>query len=422
MNPVQFARLMHAIYRRGGPLPDLEWIQSLGLLAVKIGQIHALRIDFLEPETCEHLARLYRRNTALPPRDFEQMLAANTDRQFRREFASIDTQPLATASVGQVHRATLRGGRNVVIKLIKGDLRDRFVADVASLERMMRWAIRLYPRLSRVGDPLGILEDIESYTLAELDLRNEIAGQRTLRAIRELHAKRFDLGKLRFPEVYPELSGPNVLVSDYVDGATVDELLERGGLEYAELIELFRIQGFFMLCVGTFHGDLHPGNVIVAENGFHFVDSASVVSVSDRLRDGLFDFFAALSEYDYRSCARSMHRMSEQPLAAAGFDEFSRRLVRLYADFDNATVAEISLTRKMMQTIRLAVESGMRFERSIFGIIRSFMYLDGMVLRCNPDAVLMRDMRPALEEFRSAKPDETRAADVRNRPEALPVE
>jgi ubiquinone biosynthesis protein len=178
--------------------------------------------------------------------------------------------------------------------------------------------------------------------------------------------------------------------------------LERNALEYEQLIELFRIQGFYMLHVGVFHGDLHPGNVIVNDDGYYFVDTASVASVGDGLRRGLFAFFVALSEYDYTSCARAMNEMSERPLEASRFDEFAGRLVRLYADFDGATVSEISLTRKMMQTIRLAVECGMSFERSLFGVIRSLMYLDGMVLRCKPDAVLVRDMRPALNELRAA--------------------
>ena len=65
MNWIQFGRLIHSIYGRGGKLPDLDWIQDLGLLAVKLGQVHALRIDFLDREKCEHLARLYRRNAML---------------------------------------------------------------------------------------------------------------------------------------------------------------------------------------------------------------------------------------------------------------------------------------------------------------------------------------------------------------------
>jgi ubiquinone biosynthesis protein len=71
----------------------------------------------------------------------------------------------------------------------------------------------------------------------------------------------------------------------------------------------------------------------------------------------------------------------------------------LYKDFEGSSVSEVSLTKKMMDTIKLGVHSGMEFEKGMFSIIKSLMYLDGMVLRCRPDAVLLRDMKPALENF-----------------------
>ncbi len=86
-------------------------------------------------------------------------------------------------------------------------------------------------------------------------------------------------------------------------------------------------------------------------------------------------------------------------LAGPAFDAFKGHLLELYADFTGTTVAQVSLTRKMMQTIKLGVHSGMTFEKGIFAIIRSLMYLDGMVLRCKPDAVLLRDMRRFTSEF-----------------------
>jgi ubiquinone biosynthesis protein len=91
--------------------------------------------------------------------------------------------------------------------------------------------------------------------------------------------------------------------------------------------------------------------------------------------------------------------MSEREITGAAFDAFNGKFQELYADFANATVAQVSLTLKMMQTIKLGVHSGMTFEKGIFAIIRSLMYLDGMVLRCKPDAVLLRDIRRFIGEF-----------------------
>jgi ubiquinone biosynthesis protein len=170
-------------------------------------------------------------------------------------------------------------------------------------------------------------------------------------------------------------------------------------MDYAQLLELFHIHGFYMFCVGTFHGDMHPGNVLLTEGKLCFIDTGYIGHVGPKIRRGLFEFFAALSEYDYPNCAAALNRMSETELTGQVFDTFKGRLVELYADFSGATVAQISLTRKMMQTIKLGVHSGMTFEKGIFAIIRSLMYLDGMVLRCQPDAVLLRDMRRFIGEF-----------------------
>lgn len=399
MNWIQFGRLIHAIYGRGGRLPDLDWIQGLGLLAVKLGQVHALRIDFLEREKCEHLARLYRRNAALPAADFQGLLRTGAVPGFLGHFEQIEDTALASASVGQVHRARLKGGREVVVKAIKRDVRERFRADVASLRRLFRLAALVYPKLRRVGDPVGILGDIEEYTLSELDLRHEVAGQAELRAIHARHRDTFDLSRLCFAGVHEALCNEHVMVTDFVAGRTFDELLEAGELGYDSLLELFHIHGFCMFCVGTFHGDMHPGNVLLAGDRLCFIDTGYIGHVGPKIRRGLFDFFAALSAGDYPRCAAALNRMSERELAGTAFDGFRGRFIDLYADFAGATVAQISLTRKMMETIRLGVHSGMTFEKGIFAIIRSLMYLDGMVLRCNPDAVLLRDMGPYIGEF-----------------------
>jgi ubiquinone biosynthesis protein len=399
MNWIQFGRLIHSIYGRGGKLPDLDWIQNLGLLAVKLGQVHALRIDFLDREKCEHLARLYRRNATLASEDFLDLLRASAVPGFFDRFESIAPTALASASVGQVHRARLQDGGDVVIKAIKKNVRAQFTADVASLKRLFRLATFLYPKLRQVGDPVGILGDIEEYTLSELDLRHEVAGQKTLRAIYEQHRGAFDLSRLAFARVHEPLCNENVMVSEFIPGRSFDELLETGELGYDRLLELFHIHGFYMFCVGTFHGDMHPGNVLLAGDKLCFIDTGYIGHVGPKIRRGLFEFFAALSEYDYPRCAVALNRMSEREMAGPAFDTFRGRMLELYTDFANATVAQVSLTRKMMQTIKLGVHSGMTFEKGIFAIIRSLMYLDGMVLRCKPDAVLLRDMRRFIGEF-----------------------
>jgi len=398
MNWIGFVRLIKSIY--GKELPDLEWIEKQGLLAVKIGQTFALRIDFLNEGTCAHLSRLYSSNTKIPPEKITSLIEYYSPPGWRDSFEYIDENPLASASVGQVHRARLRTGEEVVVKLIKKDFRESFRRDVESLKAFLKTAIFFYPKLDKVADPLGILKNIEKYTLDELNLLNEIAHRDMLEAIKDDNMGRYDLSRLKFPKVYKELSSENILVSEFIEGDTFDKLLREGNLGYENLLELFHIHGFYVFNVGTFHGDIHPGNIILKGNDMYFVDTGALGLVGSKIKNGLLRFMENLSFYNYDECAKNLNEMAEVEISGKSYDAYREKFIKLYADFAGKSVSQVSLTKKMMDTIKLGVNSGMVFEKGMYPIIKSLMYLDGMVLKCNPDAVLMEDMRQFIGELK----------------------
>ncbi len=379
----------------GNKKPDAAKIQKMGLLAVKIGQVHALRIDFLNEETCVELSKLYRTNI---PIKLENVLK-NID---MTKFSQIDDKPIASASVGQVYKAKLISGEEVVIKIIKSDFKKIFEKDVASVKRFFKFVIFFYPKLARVFDPIGILEHIEDYTLRELNLLNEIEGHEILKEIYEKNKNIYDLSSLKFPKIYRKLSSENVMVSEYIPGKTFDEILD-DKIDYAELLLLFKIHGFFMFNIGTFHGDIHPGNLMLCDDKIYFIDTGAIGHVSKRLSSGLLNFFEALSVYDYDLCAQRLNEMAETRISGQRFEKFKAKFNILYSDFKGKSVKDVSLTRKMMETIKLGVNSGMGFEKGMFSIIKSLMFLDGMVLRCNPAAVLLEDMRQFFNEFKKVR-------------------
>lgn len=391
MNALSFIDLMNEIFRK--PLPDLDKIQKKGLLAVKIAQTFALRIDFLDEKKCTHLSQLYTATTKIPEEDIEKLLATYTDERWRQQFASFEQQPLASASIGQVYQAKLKDGRAVAVKILKADFKKQFVKDVQSVSRLFRFIIFFYPKLARVADPLGVLASIRTNTLDELDFRNEMKNRDLLYEIYQQHHTEFDLTKLHFIEYVPELCSENVAVSLLIPGATYDYKLSVKQLPYERLLDLFKVHGFYLFNIGTFHGDIHPGNIIDLDEQIYFVDCGAIGHVSERMRQGLFNFMTALAFYDYDNCAKYLNSMSDIELTGATFADFHQKLLAVYADFSESTVSQVSLTQKMMETIKLGVNCGMQFEQGIYPIIKSLMYLDGMVLRCNPDAKLMKDMR-----------------------------
>jgi ubiquinone biosynthesis protein len=192
------------------------------------------------------------------------------------------------------------------------------------------------------------------------------------------------------------------MVSGFINAPSVDELLSKGLFSYQDMLKLFYIQGFYIFIAGKFHGDIHPGNVLYDGKQFFFVDTAFIGEVGDRIRKGLFYFFEALSRYDYPECAKWLNEMADKRIEGTILDEFTKNFIELYKNYTNSTVSQVSLTKQMMLTIKLGVNSGMEFEKGIFSIIRSLMYLDGMVLKCNPDAVLVKDMRRFIDAYKDA--------------------
>jgi ubiquinone biosynthesis protein len=394
-----FIRLVRMIF--GNKDLDLDEIQSLGLLAVKLGQVFALRIDFLDPDKCRELSGLYSRQSKLSPQDFDKLIAQNGGDIFLKTFARFERSPFAVASVGQCHRATMADGREVVVKLVKRELRHTFEQDIARAEFILRIAQYAYPRLRGVANPLSLVHELREMTLNELDLRNEVKGHDILESLHLESSETYDLSGLAFTSLYRDLSNETVLVKDYVPGETFDELLAMGKLPYSTLLDLFRIHGFYMFVKGTFHGDIHPGNIVLNGNKIYFIDTAFIGRVTDRIRINLFRFFDALSQYHYAEAAHFLHEMSSVKLDWKTYALFEDKFLSLYRDFTRMPVGKVSLTRKMMETIKLGVRSGMEFEEGMFDIIKSLMYMDGMVLRTNPDAILLEDLRPFIQEFRT---------------------
>jgi len=395
-----FIKLFNMIFSKK-KLPDLDWIQKQGLLFIKIAQTFALRIDFLSPEATIHLQKLF--NKANPKKVTSESLISILPKKLNNVIKNIKKEPIGVASVGQVHKAELIDGRVVAVKFIKKDVEDSFKREVKSFRRFIKFITFFYPKLHKVADPLGVLEHIEEYTIAELDLRNEIKHSKILQNIKKKYENKFDFSTLNFPEYDENLSTKNVLVSSFIEGTSVDACLREKKLSEDKMLDIFRWHGFYMFIVGTFHGDIHPGNIIYNNGKFTLIDTGAISTVSKRIQQGLFEFMKALSQYDYVECALKLNQMAAVSISGDKYEKFEKKILELYSDFTDTTVTEKSLTKQMMYTIRLGVLSGMTFEKGMFPIIKSLMYLDGVVLQGAPDMILMKEMRKYIKSFEEAK-------------------
>ncbi len=395
-----FIRFFREI-RKDGPT-DLDWIQRQGLLAVKLTQIFALRPDMLSIEKCRQLQKMYRNAATIPSEDVVRILEQRAPDSFHESVVWFDEVPLAAASVGQVHRARLATGEDVVVKVVKADHKKSFQRDVKRMMRMMRVAIALSPKLRKVGNPIALLRHVEDYTTRELDLRNEIRGGAELKAVQESLSDDFPMPRLKFPKYFPDISNEHVLVSEFVSGKTLEECIVDKSIPWENLVELFRIHGAYMFGIGTFHGDLHPGNCIIDDSGnFVFVDNGAICEAPRNVSLSLFKFFEELSKNNLDSAFEALLGLAEERPSEERVVRFKNRMSEIYQGYGDKSVGEQSLTDLMMRTVRAAVEdAGADFGEEGFPIIRSLMYMDGLVIRTHPEVKLIAEMGPSLVEFR----------------------
>ena len=400
MRLLTFARFIRMITKKGPA--DIDKIQNMGLLAVKLTQIFALRPDLLSEEKCHQLQSLYQRANSIPKEDSMKLIHERAPSGFLDAFESFEEEPFAAASIGQVHRGTLKDGSEVVVKIIKADFEKSFRKDVARMRRWLRIGLFLNPRLRKVGNPVVLLQHVENYTLRELDLRNEIQGAELLRNKAKEVENQFPMPLLKFPKVWPELSNRHILVMEHIKAPTLESRLSDKDLSWEDLLQLFRIHGAYMFGIGTFHGDLHPGNAMVDEKGmFTFIDTGAISHAPESVRSALFGFFYYLAKGELEEAFEAMLTMADTPPTGEAKARYMQEMHETYDGFVGKSVSEVSLTQQMMKTVRIAVLAGCRFGEEAFPIIRSLMYMDGMVLRGHPDVDLISSMGPYLDEFAS---------------------
>jgi ubiquinone biosynthesis protein len=216
----------------------------------------------------------------------------------------------------------------------------------------------------------------------------------------EEYKHKFPMPKLRFPKIWKELSNEQVLVVEEITSPTLESHLNSATMDWEDLLQLFRIHGAFMFGMGVFHGDLHPGNAMMTKNkDFIFIDTGAICEAPSHVRKALFGFFYFLAKGELRNAFDAMLTMADVTPTGNTLDTYYASMHELYDGFVGTSVSEVSLTEQMMKTVKASVLAGCSFGEDAFPIIRSLMYMDGMVLKGHPEVDLISAMGPYLDEF-----------------------
>jgi ubiquinone biosynthesis protein len=356
-------------------------LEAMGPTFVKLGQMMSTRVDLFSPAYIDALSRLQDDVAPFAYNEVERLVSSELGVRLASLFPRFDQQPLAAASLGQVHRATLRDGRDVVVKVQRPGVREQALEDMEVL-REVAGLIDDHTELGRRYGLGQLLEEFRRSVMDELDYRREAENLTTIGGMLE------DNDRIVVPRPYGDFTTSRVLTMEFVPGRKVTDIgplgrLEIDGPRLAD--ELFRVYLRHVLVDGIFHADPHPGNVLLTEDGrLVLLDIGMVARIPPAYREKLLKLLLAMADARPDDVVRAARTMGEE---LPDYDEatFQRTVSHVLDRVAGASLAEIDLGTLLLQLIREAGEHGLRMDPELTMLGKAVLNLDQVATTLDPD-------------------------------------
>lgn len=368
-------------------------LEELGPTFVKIGQMLSTRSDILPEDFVTELQKL---QDDVEPVKFDtvrRIVEENLGRSLSSLFAEFEEEPVASASVAQVHLARIPEGDRVVVKVQRPGIRAEMMGDIRVLMRLVRVTPVLF--LGRVVNLDEVLDEFLDVTEHELDFRNEAAN------IERFADNNKDVRYLAPPTAFPAYTTSNVLVMGFVDGIKITdaETLVAEGYDLHDT-GLKLAANFFkqVLVDGFFHGDPHPGNIFVTGNRISYIDFGIMGSISPALRGSFNALLAAFISRDVEAMTTAVERIAGMR-GATDRDRLSGDVERMCARYGDLSVAEMDLARVINDMFRVCRKNNLTVPREMMLLLRGVVTLQGVVAAIAPEVSLMEVAIPYAREY-----------------------
>ncbi|NJO41035.1 MAG: AarF/ABC1/UbiB kinase family protein [Cyanobacteria bacterium CRU_2_1] len=372
-----------------------ETLLDLGPTFIKVGQMFSTRADLFPSEFVEELSKLQDKVPAFSYEQVETIIRQDFGRTVPELYRSFDPIPIAAASLGQVHRAQLHSGEEVVVKVQRPGLKKLFTIDLAILKGIARYFQR-HPDWGRGRDWIGIYEECCRILWEEIEYLNEGRNADTFR--RNFRQENW----VNVPRVYWRYSSPRALTLEYMPGIKIShyEALEAAGLDRKIIAQLgARAYLQQLLNDGFFHADPHPGNIAVSPEGsLIFYDFGMMGRVNPITREKLMDTFFGIAQKDSERVVNSLVALGA--LAPAEDMGPVRRSIQYMLDhfmdqpFETQSVATIS-----DDLYEIAYDQPFRFPATFTFVMRAFSTLEGVGKGLDPDFNFMEVAKPFAMEL-----------------------
>ena len=376
-----------------------EALESLGPIFIKFGQVMSTRRDLLPPDIADELARLQDR---VPPFD-SGVAVAIIEKAFGRPlaqiFATFEQTPIASASIAQVHFATLPSGRDVAVKVLRPNIKPAIEKDLALMHMMAGWVESASADGKRLK-PREVVAEFDKYLHDELDLIREASNAAQLRRNME------DLHLVMIPEMVWDFCMPDVMVMERMKGVPISQTqrLRDAGVDMPKLardgVTIFFTQVFRD---GFFHADMHPGNIQVSLDPATFgryisLDFGIVGTLTESDKEYLAQNFIAFFRRDYKRVAE-LHIESGWVPAKTRVDELEAAIRACCEPYFDRPIKEISLGLVLMRLFQTSRRFHVEIQPQLVLLQKTLLNIEGLGRELDPELDLWSTAKPFLERW-----------------------
>ena len=388
----------------GSPEALADDLEALGPTFIKLGQLLSTRADLLPIDYLKALSRLQDDVEPFPEEQVEEIITEELGVRISKAFQVFELEPIAAASLGQVHRAVLRNGRSVAVKIQRPDIRERIHKDLEALDEIAEFL----DHHTDAGHKYAFTEMLDQFRktlLRELDYRQEAQNLLTLGK----NLEKYDL--IVVPKPIADYSTSRVLTMDFVRGTKVTNLspvarVELDGDKLAEQLSKAYLDQ--ILVDGFFHADPHPGNIFITEDHrLALIDLGMVARIEPKIQERLLRLLLAVVEGEGSDVA---HISKEIGVTSEHYDEtrFRREVTDLVLRYQHSTLEDIKVGRIVVEIARISGESGVRPAPELTMLGKALLNLDEVsrflapefnpneVVRSHADSIMRRRMLKRL--------------------------
>jgi ubiquinone biosynthesis protein len=356
-------------------------LERLGPTYVKVGQLLSTRADLLPAPFIAALSRLQDDVAPFGFAEVERIVEAELGARISRAFQIFDNEPLASASLGQVHSAVLRNGRRVAVKVQRPGIRDQVLDDLDAMREIAE-LLDGHTDLGRRYGFAAMLDEFRKSMLRELDYRQEARNLETLRA------NLAEFPRIHVPSPVADYTTERVLTMDFVGGRKLTSLgplaqLEVEGHELADQVVAAYLKQ--ILVDGFFHADPHPGNVLLTDTGdIGLIDLGMIGRVPPEMREHLVKLLLAVGEGRGQDSARALEALAERGDAEVDEQSFRRAVSEVVTENQDVAMADIHAGAVLIDLVRISADNGLRPPRELTMLARALASLDEVTGTLDP--------------------------------------